>query len=258
VIDLAAAFGWTGSSGTYGVLGGAVAHVHGSCVNTAHAAGFYNYHWVDDHVNVAPDTGTNCADIDRSLRQAMTLVMGPTAVNEHKFTPWSTQLKVLGLIFDTVARTVAMPHSKIIKAQHLVRHATHACSLTRGEYRSLLGSLRHVATCVRPARVFLQRLREGERRVHRVNRISVSSAMREDLHWWQHILHSPWLSGVPLAYFGADPPRDITVITDASDEGVCAIIPSLRLYITYRSPPAEQNIIAELHSGVRDEFDINY
>jgi len=191
VIDLAAAFGWTGSSGTYGVLGGAGAHIHSSCVNSAHAAGFYNYHWVDDHVNVAPDTCTNCADIDRSLRQAMTVVMGLAAVTEHKFTPWSTQLKVLGLIFDTVARTVAMPHSKIIKAHHLVRHATHTCSLTRGEYRSLLGSLRHVATCVRPARVFLQRLREGERREHRVNRISVSSAMREDLHWWQHILHSP-------------------------------------------------------------------
>ncbi|KAE9073430.1 hypothetical protein PF010_g25076 [Phytophthora fragariae] len=33
VIDLAAAFGWTGSSGTYGVLGGAVAFAHGSTTN---------------------------------------------------------------------------------------------------------------------------------------------------------------------------------------------------------------------------------
>jgi hypothetical protein len=42
VIDLAAAFGWTGSLGTYEVLGGAVAHIHGACTNSAHAAGFYN------------------------------------------------------------------------------------------------------------------------------------------------------------------------------------------------------------------------
>jgi hypothetical protein len=80
VMDPAAAFGWAGRSGTYGVLGGAVAHIHGSCTNSAHAAGFYNHHWVNDHVNVTHDAGTNCADIDCSLRHAMTLVMGP-AVN---------------------------------------------------------------------------------------------------------------------------------------------------------------------------------
>jgi hypothetical protein len=136
----------------------------------------------------------------------MTVVMGPAAVNEHTFTSWSTRLKVSGLIFDTIARTVAMPQSKIIKAQQLVVHAAHTGSLTRGEYRSLLGLIRHVATCVRPARVFLQRLREGERSEHRVNRISVSSAMREDLRWWRQILTSPMLNGVPLEYFRADPP----------------------------------------------------
>jgi hypothetical protein len=105
-----------------------------------------------------------------------------------------------------------MPQSKIIQAQQLVVHAAHAGSLTRGEYRSLLGSPRHVAMCVRPARVSLQRLHEGEWRVHRVNRISVYSAMRNDLRWWRHILASPLLNGVPLAFFGADPPRHISVI----------------------------------------------
>ncbi|KAE9175954.1 hypothetical protein PF005_g25173 [Phytophthora fragariae] len=50
------AFGWTGSSGTYGVLGGAVAFAHGSTTNATHPVGFYNYRWVDDHINVTtPD-----------------------------------------------------------------------------------------------------------------------------------------------------------------------------------------------------------
>ncbi|KAG2856503.1 hypothetical protein PC119_g16210 [Phytophthora cactorum] len=79
IIDLSAAFGWTGSSETYGILGGAVAFIHWPCTNDAHLRDFYNYHWVDDHVNVAPDTRTNCIDIDCSLRHAMTVVMGPDA-----------------------------------------------------------------------------------------------------------------------------------------------------------------------------------
>ncbi|KAF4131546.1 hypothetical protein GN958_ATG07495 [Phytophthora infestans] len=59
VMDLSAAFGWAANSGLCWSLRGAVAFIHGSCINDAHPNGFYNYHWVDDHVNVAPDTGTN-------------------------------------------------------------------------------------------------------------------------------------------------------------------------------------------------------
>lgn len=64
VVDLLAALGWTGSSGTLGILDGAVAFIHGSCTSDAHLSGFYNYHRVDDHVNVSPDTGTSCIDIE--------------------------------------------------------------------------------------------------------------------------------------------------------------------------------------------------
>ncbi|KAG6610545.1 uncharacterized protein IUM83_06556 [Phytophthora cinnamomi] len=155
VIDLSAAFGWTGYAGTYSVLGGAVAFVHGNNVDAAHPSGFYSYHWVDDHVNIVTNTGTHCADADRSLRYAMTAVLGPGTVNEDKFTGWRTRQKVLGLNFDTVRETVAMPPYKIAKAQHLVANAYNATRLSPYALRSLLGSLRHVATCVRPAQAFL-------------------------------------------------------------------------------------------------------
>ncbi|KAE9087058.1 hypothetical protein PF002_g5079 [Phytophthora fragariae] len=111
-IDLSAALGWSGSAGIYGVLGRAVAFRHGHNTNPGHPTGFFSYQWVDDHVNVAADTGSRCADIDRSLRFTMTAVMGPAAINEEKFTPWRTRLKVLGLIFDTLAATVTIPPAK--------------------------------------------------------------------------------------------------------------------------------------------------
>ncbi|RAW40232.1 hypothetical protein PC110_g3546 [Phytophthora cactorum] len=119
VIDMFTAFGWTGSAGTYSILGGAVAFIHGSTGDGHHPFGFYNYHWVDDLINVTADVGSRCADIEWSLRHAMTSVMGLTAVNNHKFTSWSTRQKILGIIFDTKCCTVAMPDSKINKAQQL-------------------------------------------------------------------------------------------------------------------------------------------
>ncbi|KAE9035853.1 hypothetical protein PR002_g7365 [Phytophthora rubi] len=111
-IDLSAALGWSGSAGIYGVLGRAVAFRHGHNTNPGHPTGFFSYQWVDDHVHVAADTGSRCADIDRSLRFTMTAVMGPAAINEEKFTPWRTRQKVIGLIFDTLAATVTIPPAK--------------------------------------------------------------------------------------------------------------------------------------------------
>jgi hypothetical protein len=102
VIDMSAAFGWTGSAGTYSILGGAVAFVHGQSYDGSCPTGMFNYHWVDDHVNVSTEIGSLCADSKRSLRYAMVAVMGPAAVNEEKFTPWWTR-HVTG-----VTRTLAL------------------------------------------------------------------------------------------------------------------------------------------------------
>ncbi|GMF41887.1 unnamed protein product [Phytophthora fragariaefolia] len=102
VIELAAPIGWTGSPGSYEIAGGAIAHVHGSQANDVSPTGFFNYHWVDDHINVAADIGTSCDDMDRSLRFAIVAVLGADAINTKKFTNWNTRQRVLGLEFNTV------------------------------------------------------------------------------------------------------------------------------------------------------------
>ena len=53
IIDMSAPFGWTGSPGFYKVIGGAISYVEGSTTNEFHPAGFFNYHWVDNHANAA-------------------------------------------------------------------------------------------------------------------------------------------------------------------------------------------------------------
>lgn len=46
----------------------------------------------------------------------MMAVLGPNAINESKFTQWSTTLKALGLEWDTRQLTVSMPLAKMAKA----------------------------------------------------------------------------------------------------------------------------------------------
>ncbi|EGZ27813.1 hypothetical protein PHYSODRAFT_321541 [Phytophthora sojae] len=148
VIDLSACFGWTGSPRFYGVIGDAIAHIHGTISNSYYPNGFLNNHWVDDHVCIAADVGSNCTDVEPSLRSAMTLILGPAAVNDDKFTLWATSQKFLDLVFNTSAGTISFPADKIVKARALVTDAYNSRALGRKQYRSLLGSLRHVVTCV--------------------------------------------------------------------------------------------------------------
>ncbi|OWZ15771.1 LOW QUALITY PROTEIN: hypothetical protein PHMEG_00010532 [Phytophthora megakarya] len=108
-----------GSTGMYGYLGRAVTFIHGNHTDAINAARFVSCHSVDDHINVDPDVGSHCSNVYQSLRYAMATATGPGAVNEEKFTPWITQQKVLGLIFDTLTSTVAMPALKIAKAQRI-------------------------------------------------------------------------------------------------------------------------------------------
>ncbi|RLN78794.1 hypothetical protein BBJ28_00023541 [Nothophytophthora sp. Chile5] len=258
VIELVAPFGWTGSPGFYEIAGGAIAHVHGAHANDVSPTGFFNYHWVDDHINVAADIGANCDDMDRSLRFAIVAVLGADAINTKKFTNWSTRQRVLGLVFDSVEEQVSMPAEKIKKAWHIVAAAYSASTLPRKAYRSLMGSLRHVATCIRAARPFLQRLRQRESRLHRFQSVRNTYDMRNDLLWWWLVLHTPQLNGVSLDYFNTLPPPDVVVETDASDYGLCTLDIASRQALTYQFSTFERSQIAEFKEGVPNGFDINF
>ncbi|KAE9361732.1 hypothetical protein PF008_g762 [Phytophthora fragariae] len=241
---MSAAFGWTSSAGTYSVLSGVIAFIHGSTCDVDHPSGYFNYNWVDDHVNVASNVGTCCADVERSLRFAMTVVMGPVAVNKDKFTQWSTHQKVLGLMFDTSVSTVAMPAPNITKAKGLVAHAFHAAWISREQLRSLCRDVCPPGPGVSAAS---QRRRKT---LHRRARVTITAHMRDDLVWWWDILGNPSLNGVPLEYFAFPPPEpDLTVTTDVSDEGLCAIIPGLRQTLTYQFSPSERTAIAAFKGG---------
>ncbi|GMF44372.1 unnamed protein product [Phytophthora fragariaefolia] len=113
VIEQSAPFGWTRSPGFYEIVGGVISYIHGNPTNATYPDGFFNYHWVDDHINVAVDDGSSCVEIDRSFRFTMVAVLGADTINYKKFTAWGTRQRVLGLEFDSAAESVSMPPEKV-------------------------------------------------------------------------------------------------------------------------------------------------
>lgn len=187
----------------------------------------------------------------------MVTVFGADDINEKKFTQSSSRLKILGLIFNTVAHTVSIPEDKLTKSKSAVAQAYHARWFSRLHYRSVLGRLCHVASCVRAARPFMQCLHERETRLNRFHRVSVSEDMRRNLLWW-NILHQPQLNGVPMDYFNTLPIVDVEVAMDASDSGLCALDMTNKRYLLHEFNSHELTLIAATKTGERNGFDINF
>ncbi|OWZ13758.1 hypothetical protein PHMEG_00012862 [Phytophthora megakarya] len=96
VIERSAPLGWTGSPGFYEIVGGAVSHVHDSQHNAVNPVGRFNYHWVDDHINVSANIGISLECMNRSFRFAMAAILGAEAINDEKITPWKITGPVWG------------------------------------------------------------------------------------------------------------------------------------------------------------------
>lgn len=89
VIDLACGFGWCGSPAFYSLVGKSINYLY----ETAHRASTSRLHaplrgnvWCDDHTCIEIDRSPTCFEANLALRDAIATVLGPTAINEEKFT----------------------------------------------------------------------------------------------------------------------------------------------------------------------------
>ncbi|TMW58593.1 hypothetical protein Poli38472_010152 [Pythium oligandrum] len=262
VLDLALPFGWTGSPAHYGAFGSAISFLVRRespatlCPGDADDESFFCYEWVDDHVLVEQAKGDRLALCDIALRLAMVAVLGPRAINEKKFTSWSTQSRALGLDWDTTACTVSMPSDKVEKALGRVRALLAESTATQSSLSQLLGSLRHVSSCFRPAKPFFQRLATLHRQAYRFVTVEISTAARLDLLWFEHILQFGKLQGVPLRFFADLPDPDVHIFMDASDQGLCALDPARREFLRIEFDEEEQVLIRDnlLSINVREQL----
>lgn len=115
--------------------------------------------WCDDYICVEPDVGTRLAEANIALRASMVDVLGSLACNDDKFSLWFINGKALGFNWSLLDGTLSMPSEKITKARTRVLEVINGTHTTRHQLDQLLGSLRHVTTCVRPAAAFSSALR---------------------------------------------------------------------------------------------------
>ncbi|OWZ20103.1 hypothetical protein PHMEG_0005532 [Phytophthora megakarya] len=227
ILDLSLPFGWTGSPAYYGVFGAAVLilvqHESPSSMDPASQdpVNFFCYDWVDDHVLIEPSTQDRLTACEATLRLAMMAVLDPRAMNEKKFTQWSTKLTALGLEWDTEAVIVSMPERKIEKAQIRIKEMCMSSSTTRSALENYWG-----VCVIFVSKLFFQRLVSLWRKSPRFGSVALPNAARLDLNWFEAIVTHGWLRSVPLTMFNDLPTPAVEIYMDASDEGLCVLNPT--------------------------------
>lgn len=74
--------------------------------------------------------------MDRSLRFAMTAILGADAVNENKFTSESTRQQALGLESDTGAGFVSIPVTNLDKCRRILTDLYNTNAIPRKRTRA--------------------------------------------------------------------------------------------------------------------------
>lgn len=263
IIDLCCPFGWTLSPQHYWTGGAAISHLYAASspkwplqpLDGAHT--FDAKTWCDDHNLIEPDIGSRLPEANLALRRAMTTILGPEAVNEEKFTAWQRGGKMLGLMWDIPSLTLSMPPEKVDKALLRINAMLSHDTTTQQTLRQLLGSLRHVVTCIPSAKPFFQQLSALTWGPRRYAPVTITQGARDDLYWFRSILLTAELNSVPLSRFSGSHQIDYEIFMDASDFGLCALFPARREYIQVRFNQEELLLIAKFRSAGSGDYNIN-
>ncbi|GMF53678.1 unnamed protein product [Phytophthora fragariaefolia] len=130
VIELSAPFGWSGSPGFYEIVGGAISYIHGNHTNAPYPDGFFNYHWVDDHImapwTLGPHVTKSIGRFGSLWPPFWALTLSTTRSLQHgvpanAYSVWSS----------TLPQSVSMPPEKVEKIRRIVAAAYLASHLSR-------------------------------------------------------------------------------------------------------------------------------
>ncbi|KAK3745939.1 hypothetical protein QZH41_012754 [Actinostola sp. cb2023] len=172
---------------------------HGYCV--------FNY--FDDFIGVAtPESASTAFSVVASTLSSLGL-----QESTSKACPPATKQVCLGVEFDTNNFTLSVSAERLLELDALLDTWLLKRSTTKVALQSLIGKLVFVSKCVRQSRVFIARMLDLLRTVHRKSHhINLNSDFRKDLSWWKRFLNtyngvsminsSPWSE--PGAIFTSD------------------------------------------------------
>ena len=106
-------------------------------------------------------------------------------VASHKVEFPRTSKTFLGIELDTQQGILRLPEDKLARLRVMLQGWTDMRTCTKRELRSLIGMLQHVASVVKPGRIFLRRLIDLStvpKRLHHLVRLNREA--RSDIGWW--------------------------------------------------------------------------
>ena len=142
------------------------------------------YHYLDDFVVLGPPGSEECAE-HLQILQRVCYNLGVPLAPEKQEGP-STCITFLGIVIDTHRQELRLPREKLERILATLTEWEKRKSCTRRELESLIGTLQHACTVIRPGRTFLRNaiplLKMAKQQHHHI-RLSVE--IRSDLAWWK-------------------------------------------------------------------------
>ena len=129
--------------------------------------GYELFGYLDDYILVAEH-----ADIHAAFYFLYELILElGLMINPKKLTPPSKVTNCLGIVFNLVDFSLSISEEKIASIKDTVSEVMTKKSLTRTQFQSLNGKLLYIHRCVRPARIFINRILALFRKNHQKRRI---------------------------------------------------------------------------------------
>ena len=103
----------------------------------------------------------------------------------------SESMHFLGVLFNSDTMTMEVTSDRLIEIRLLIVYWLNKQKATLRELQSLIGKLNFVAACVRPGRIFINRLLNWLRSIYDIHpnmEIEIPDYVKMDLQWWDKFL----------------------------------------------------------------------
>ena len=207
-LDASAAFSWVHGSGAFQMTSDAIAYLMAK-------KGYKMFPYIDDYMLVTHKDQAN--DAFQYLIHLLTELGLP--INPDKLCPPSDSLTCLGITIDVKNHTLSIEDAKIKAIWQECIFILNKTYLSRNKFQSLLGKLLYIHKCVKPARIFVNRMLTLFRSHYNHNRIPLNPDFFKDLIWFIRFI--PAFNGA--TYFNKKLPSPSNhVFIDASLTGLGA------------------------------------
>ena len=142
--------------------------------------------YLDDVIGVSPPPQASSAfSTLMNLLEALGL-----PVNFKKVEKPQSKITCLGIDIDARNGILTIPDRKMEKIRSLCTHWRQKTCATRNQLQKLLGNLLHIHRCVKPARLFTNRMLQTLRTCPKKGSIPLNNEFFKDLNWFSRFLKS--------------------------------------------------------------------